>query len=121
MTRQIPIDKPLSDEDRGYLLMRGDTALIERLDFQYNPKAEEAEAAAAVDDEEDDEEDTEPGDEEDEDEEDEEGEDPNYEEWTIAELKAAIDKRNLEGAGLAVSGTKPDLAARLREHDAANE
>lgn len=114
MSRKVPLDQPLSDEDRAYLQMRGDEGLITRLDQQFPPQDAEA------DEEEEEAEEADLEDDEDEDDEDED-EDVNasYEEWTIAELKVEIDRRNAKGAGLAVSGTKPDLATRLREHDEA--
>jgi hypothetical protein len=35
MSRQIPRDQALSDEDREYLVARGDTNMINRLDLEF--------------------------------------------------------------------------------------
>jgi hypothetical protein len=120
MSRQIPTDRPLSDEDRAYLTMRGNDARIAWFDQLYPPADEapadeddaEAEEAEEVEvDEDEDDEDDEADD-----------EDPDYESWAVADLKAEIDKRNknLGDDAMSVTGVKADLAKRLRENDAAN-
>src|SRR5215207_190009 len=116
MSRQIPTDKPLSDEDRAYLAMRGDEARIAWFD-QVHPPADEApadedevEAEAVADvDAEDDEED---------DEDEEADDDPDYESWAVADLKSEIESRNrkLGDNPMSVTGVKADLAKRLREN-----
>jgi hypothetical protein len=118
MSRQIPTDKPLNDEDRAYLLMRGDEARVNWFDTTYPADAEEADAADQ-DAEEDEEETPDLDDEEDDDEVD----DPGYEEWSIADLKAEIEDRNKKAGDspMSVTGVKADLAKRLREDDAAKE
>lgn len=122
MSRTIPTDGPLSPEDRAYLTMRGDEARIKWFDQLYPPVDEaaddedEAEESAAESEEDDEDED-------DEDEDEDDDEDPDYENWTIADLKAEIESRNKKAgadAQMSVTGVKADLAARLRENDAAN-
>lgn len=44
MSRQIPRDEALSDDDRRYLLERGQESVIALIDQQYPPDAEELEA-----------------------------------------------------------------------------
>lgn len=104
MTRQIPMDRPLSEEDRAYLLMRGEDSRVKYLDEQY-PEGEEApddaegeEAPALPDD---------------------------YAKWPKVELEAEVSARNEQGAGIQVTGTGAngkvlvaDLAEALRRDDA---
>jgi hypothetical protein len=116
MSRQIPTDKPLNDEDRAYLLMRGDEARVNWFDTTYPSETEEPEELA----EDEDEEETPDLDDEDDDD---EVDDPGYEEWSIADLKAEIEDRNKKAGDspMSVTGVKADLAKRLREDDAAKE
>jgi hypothetical protein len=119
MSRIIPTDQALSAEDRAYLLMRGEASRVDWFDLTYPPEAapadEDVAAEAVADDEDDDTED-------DEDDEPEDDEDPEYENWAVADLKAEIERRNKTAGDspMAVTGVKADLAARLRENDAAN-
>lgn len=102
MTRQVPVDKPLSDADRNYLHARGEHALVERIDADHG----KSDGAAAGDNLFEDEEDDRP-----------------YEDWTAAELDAELDVRNNAPGRpadkkLAKSGKVADKAARLRSDDA---
>lgn len=81
MSRQVPRNKALSDEDRAYLLGHGEDILVAQLDEQFG---------AVVD----------------------EDSDP-YEEWSAEDLRTELGER-----GLAKSGSKAEMAARLREDDA---
>lgn len=102
MTRQVPVDEPLSDSDREYLHARGEHDRVEYIDSLHG-KADDAAAGENVF-------------------EDEEDDRP-YEEWTKAELDAEIKVRN-DAPGrpadnkLATSGTNADKVARLRADDA---
>jgi len=134
MSRQIPQDRTLSDEDRTYLVSRGHVSQVAYLDQEFPPdpdalaayearmrgeqpatgdlavvtnlQARVAQLEAYI---------VEdlgaslplaPGEETDED------DDRPYEEWTLSELQAEAGSRQLSK-----SGTKADLAARLQEHD----
>lgn len=105
MSRNIPFDMPLSDEDREYLLARGRNDLVARVDEEFPPLVgEEYEPVPA-----------EPEDEED---------GPDLEEFgggddqidygsmNVAELKAELAAR-----GLATDGKKPALIERLEKDD----
>jgi hypothetical protein len=100
MSRDIPQDQPLADEDRKYLLDRGawGQSLIQRIDENYpakEPVALEAEEA-------------------------EEDEVPDYTTWTKSELQAEIDRRNEEGGPqLDRNGKVAELVSRLEDDDAA--
>jgi hypothetical protein len=86
MSRKIDVDGPLSESDREYLHSRGQHALVERMDHEYQePEPEDGG-------------DGEP--------------DTNYDAWTVKELQDECEER-----GIPKSGTKPELVARLREHD----
>lgn len=100
MTRQVPVDKPLSDEDRTYLHARGEHALVERIDNDHGKAdgAAEGDDLFDVDD------------------------DRPYDEWTKAELDAEIQVRNAAPGRpadkqLAKGGTIADKAERLRADD----
>jgi hypothetical protein len=127
VSRQIDLSKPLSDEDRAYLLARGREQLVAKLDAQNGdeeaarlanyvpgsavdqpegvpdtpglgaPNAEAARTAAAVED----------------DDEVEAGTEDNYETWTNEQLREELDSRDLQ-----TSGKKKELVARLRADDA---
>lgn len=92
MSRQIPFDRPLSDEDREYLHMRGEHARVAQLDEQFPPEGEdEAEAEAEADE-----------------------EMPTYSVWKLVELQAEVARVNAEyDAGLEPTGTKAELVDRL--------
>lgn len=100
MSRLVPVDKPLSDEDRDYLHSRGEHARVEYIDAQHG-KAGEAAAGEDVFDVDD---------------------DKPYDEWTKAELDAEIQVRNSAPGRpadkqLAKGGTIADKAERLRADD----
>lgn len=98
MSRQIPMDKPLSEEDRAYLLMRGEDGKVAWFD-QNHPAVTDAE-------------------EEETDEEDQEVED-GYDEMTVPALQARIAELNAEGAEITpASNKKADLITALRDYDA---
>lgn len=92
MSRQVPEDRALSDEDRAYLVQLGTRqSLIERLDADF-PSGEEGEGEGSG------------------------GSSPSspaYEEMGKDELLDELEKRKLSK-----SGTKADVIARLRESDA---
>lgn len=93
MSRQIPRDRALTDEERTYLLMRGEDSRIATQDQQFPPDDEV---------------------------EDVEGD--NYEEWTVAELQAEIKTRVEAGSEITpASSKKADLVAALRANDAEAE
>lgn len=91
MSRTVPYDRPLSDEDRAYLEMRGEHARVEQLDRDYPPSEVEIED---LDDEED-------------------GDVEDYSTWNKAELVAEAKERELDH-----NGTAEVLRARLMENDA---
>jgi hypothetical protein len=98
MSRDIPQDQPLSEEDRQYLLDRGSwgTDLIKRIDENFP-----AEEPVAL--------------------EDEDGGDgeADYSEWTKAQLVEEVDRRNeLGGPQLSRTGTVSELRDRLTQDDA---
>lgn len=92
MSRKVPYDRPLTDEDRAYLEMRGEHARVEQLDRDYPPESD-----VDVD--------------EDDDQEMEEVED--YADWKKQDLVAEAKERDLDS-----SGTAEELRARLMQHDA---
>lgn len=95
MSRQIPRDRPLTDDERAYLRMRGEDSRIVTQDQQFPPVQETDE-------------DLEEGDE--------------YDQWTVADLQAEIKSRNDDGAEIVpASQKKADLIAALRDHDASVE
>lgn len=103
MSRQVPFDRPLSDEDREYLHARGLHARVEQMDADFPPDGEESAAEVTGD------EDTgdtggEPR--------------PDWESMTKDQLLAEIDRVNSEyevDPPLAKDGTKSDVLARLTE------
>lgn len=137
MSRVVPVDQPLSIEDREYLLARGHESMVATMDQQYPPDEEELAAwdarrrgveaslftgdTGVVDQlrarvaqlEEYITEELEadlppaPGEEP-------EPEEKPYSEWLLSELQTEAGAR-----GLPKSGTKPELVSRLEEHDKA--
>lgn len=100
----IPMDKPLSDEDRAYLLMRGEDAKVAWFD-QNRPAEPEEDSTGAEEESADVESEEEPAD--------------NYEEWNVTDLQNRIKALNEEGAEITPASTrKADLIAALREYDA---
>lgn len=99
MSRDIPMDRPLSESDRKYLEDRGSYPLIDRLDQEFGNISNDGEEPEDVFD----------GDDGD------DGPDPGYEEWTAEELREELRERKLSS-----TGTKAEMAARLREADAAS-
>lgn len=94
MTRQIPRDQPLSDEDRAYLHARGQHAEVARLDEAYPADGSDANAEEAV---------LEGGEER-----------PDWENMTVPQLDAEIDRVNeVYDADLTKDGKKDDKVARL--------
>lgn len=87
----IPTDKPLSDDDRAYLLMRGEDARVKWFDQVHPPVTEEDD----LDDEE---------------------LDDGYDDMTVAQLQEELKSRNLD-----TNGKKDALIARLREDDSDEE
>jgi hypothetical protein len=141
MSMEVDYTTPLTDKEREFLLERGRYADIERMDNSFSTdtsygegdgtglvqrsvvssdvmadrkaallrelaQIEELESSTTVA----------PVDGEDED------EDPGYESWKVSELQEEIDQRNADGRSdeykINRNGTKPELAARLREDDA---
>lgn len=90
MARDIPMDGPLTAEDRKYMEDRGRYAEIERLDNEFGRLDVDENETDEV---------TEPADE--------------YDAFTNKELQA-----ELEGRGLDSRGNKAEMIARLRENDA---
>jgi hypothetical protein len=88
MSRDVPMDRALSEEDRTYLHARGQHQTVDMLDERFGVLDEDTEVAVDTD----------------------------YENWTVQDLKDELKDRQLP-----VSGKQEELAARLREHDAANQ
>lgn len=126
MSRTIDLTKALSEEDREYLLARGREQQVFANDAQFSDDPEAIQRALYI-----------PGTAVDKPEgvpetpnepfddgaEDAETED-NYETWNHDKLQEEIRRRNSEYAEefqMAVSGTKKELIARLREDDASDE
>lgn len=105
MARQIDQSKPLSDEDRDWLLTRGQNGLVERLDREFA-----GQPAEAPEDEPEEVEDQPNGDDPDADGEPEEA---SYDHLVVKELEQLLKDR-----GLPTSGTKQELIDRLTESDA---
>lgn len=114
MSRQIPQDKALSDEDRAYLESRGRQDLIAQIDDNYPPSGsadeDEGDGSPAPD---------ETGGTSREAEQanlqiTEEEPDDDYDSMTNDDLREELEDRDLP-----TSGNKADLIARLRENDAA--
>ena len=114
MSRQIPQDKALSDEDRAYLESRGRQDLIAQIDDNYQPSVsadeDEGDGSTAPD---------ETGGTSREAEQanlqiTEEEPDDDYDSMTNDDLREELEDRDLP-----TSGNKADLIARLRENDAA--
>lgn len=105
MSRQIDPSKPLSDDDRRYLLAHGEDARVATFDERFPDDAPEEPEEFAPDTT-----GTASGTGE---------EDPGYEEWSADDLRAEIDERN-EGRETKISkaGSRADMAARLRADDA---
>jgi hypothetical protein len=95
MSRDVPMDRALSEEDRTYLHARGQHQTVDMLDERFGVLDDDTEV---LDD------DTEVA------------VDTDYENWTVQDLKDELKDRQLP-----VSGKQEELAARLREHDAANQ
>lgn len=100
MSRDVPVDQPLSDEDREYLHTRGYHDMVDRIDrdFPGGGTPSEVTNESFVDN---------PEDVPDEDQDD-------YDSWTSAELETELKNRNL-----AYSGTNAQKIQRLRADDAA--
>jgi hypothetical protein len=88
MSRDVPMDRALSEEDRTYLHARGQHQTVDMLDERFGVLDDDTEVAVDTD----------------------------YENWTVQDLKDELKDRQLP-----VSGKQEELAARLREHDAANQ
>lgn len=92
MSRQVPMDEPLSDENRAYLESRGQEATIRMIDGRHAESDEDEDALGPDGD----------------------AELPaDYSNWTGAELEAELRKRRLP-----YSGNNQERAERLRAHDA---
>lgn len=89
MSRNVPLDRALSDEDRVYLESRGVYGgLIERLDNEFGTASEPAEEPES------------------------EPEVDKYDSMTKEEIQAELTKRELPK-----SGSKEEVLARLRDDD----
>jgi hypothetical protein len=100
MSRNIDWSQPLSEGDRVWVSQfPAMTPLVEANDAQFasaEPTAEEV--PVPVESEED---------------------DASYDNWTVADLRAEIDRRNKEfGTTMSTSGKRDDLVSRLTEDDA---
>jgi len=94
MSLVIPRNRALTDEERKYLLMRGEESRVKTQDQQY-PADAEAEAEEELED--------------------------DYDDWTVPELQAQVKTRVEGGATITpASSKKADLIAALRQDDAAN-
>ena len=95
MTRAVPMDQPLSEEDREYLHARGLHARVEQLDEMF-PPGEGVEVAEETE------------------------EKPDYtkSEWTLSKLQGEVARINDEyevDPPLSDAGTKAEIIARLDE------
>ena len=97
MSREVPRDKPLSDEDREYLYARGYDDLVTQID-QNHPGGDTPTQVTNNPDEPFVDDDTEA--------------DDDYENWTVAELDEELKRRQLP-----VSGNKDQKVSRLRTDD----
>lgn len=107
MSRQVPNDQPLSDDNRRYLLAHGEELLVQQFDARFPEDApdnpEEFSPSGTG---------TDSGTSEPE-------EDPGYEEWSADDLRAEIDERNEDReTKISKAGSRADMAARLRTDDA---
>lgn len=94
MTRQIPRDQSLTEEDRAYLHARGLHAEVERLDNEYPSAGSEADEESTTE--------TMP--------------DYTATGWTLAKLQAEVGRLNAEyNANLTDDGTKAEIIERLTE------
>lgn len=96
MSQLVPRDRPLSAQDREYLLSRNELAMIEAIDSQHGVLDEDG------------------------------GDDVlPYEQWSVEDLRAEIDDRNKAYAEagsetkISKAGSRADMAGRLHEDDAA--
>jgi hypothetical protein len=102
MTRFVPVDKPLSDEDREYLHARGEHDRVTYIDEMHSKSDDPTLSVFDSGD------DVEP--------------DRNYDEWTVPEIDDEIRVRN-EATGrpndrrLSTGGKKEEKVARLRQDD----
>lgn len=106
MSREIDRSKPLSDDDRRYLLAHGEDGLVQIMDERFPDDAPESPEEFAPDL-------SGTGDGTGE-------EDPGYEEWSADDLRAEIDERNEQDGRttkISKAGSRADMAARLREDD----
>lgn len=89
MTRQVPMDQPLSDEDRAYLHARGLHARVEQMDADFPPDGDVEEEGETR---------------------------PDWEGMTVDQLKAEIDRVNTTyepDPPLSKDGKKDELRDRL--------
>lgn len=95
MSRQVPMDQPLSKEDREYLHARGEHARVAQLDEQFPPEDGVADDGQ-------------------------EEPDRNYDQWTMAELEDEVKERNEAGANISLppKHKKEHLVAALQADDA---
>lgn len=93
MTRQVPFDRPLSEEDREYLHARGLHGRVEQMDQDFPTDGGDAEEQEVM---------------------------PDYtkSDWTLAKLQAEVARINAEyevDPPLSDAGTKAEITARLTE------
>lgn len=96
MSRAVPIDQPLSERDREYLLARGQSARVEMIDVRTSeeepqddsvvPAVTPSKAPLVPED--------------------------DYDQWTVEDLREELGDRQLSK-----DGRKAELIARLRESD----
>lgn len=86
MSREIKMDGPLSEEDRRYLLERGREDQVTRMDEMYGNGEETEEAGMASEE--------------------------TYEDWTVPQLQAELERRDLDP-----KGKKQELIDRLEADD----
>lgn len=97
MSQLIPQDRPLSAQNREYLLSRNEIAMIERIDAMHGVSEEDGGADEVLP----------------------------YDQWSVDDLRAEIDDRNKAyvdaGSDTKISkaGSRADMAARLDADDAA--
>lgn len=93
MSRVVPRDKPLSEDDRAYLHARGEHSLVAQID-EANPPSDDEDVE----------------------------EKPDWASMTVPQLDAEIDRINKEyNANLSKDGKKDDKVARLEEWWAADD
>lgn len=91
MSRQVEAGKPLTPEEREYLLAHGEDVRVAAMDATYGVQSEEDGGGDVLP----------------------------YEQWPVEDLRAEIDDRNKNrDVKISKAGSRADMAGRLHEDDA---